>query len=154
MGAVHWHLVVVHVPVVGLFFSFILLVCAHITKQEILYKISYSFIIICAVFAVCAYISGPLAYEAQTDLDKEYVDKHAMLGKISFMAMIILGIASFSAIAQYFQEEKPSSLHRYVILCMVVIIMYLLCWTAHTGGAIRHLPIRKTNVFIFPSLGS
>ena len=153
MNSVHWHLVVVHVPVVGLFFTFALLVCAHVTKQEILYKISYSFAICCAVFAVLAYISGPLAYEAQVDLDKKYVDPHAILGKISFMAMIILGVVALSAIAQYVQQEQPSTLHRYVILFMIIALIYLLCWTANTGGAIRHIPIRGGNI-IFPSLGN
>ena len=154
MSAVHWHLVVVHIPVVGLFFTLALLVCAHISKQEILYKISYSFAIVCAVFAVCAYVSGPLAYEAQSDLDKTYVDSHALLGKISFMAMVVLGMAALSAIAQYIQQEKPSTIHRFIILFMVLVLVYLLCWTAHTGGAIRHIPIRGIDLFIFPSLGN
>lgn len=154
MSAVHFHLIVVHIPVVGLLFTVILLVCAHTLKQEVIYKIGYSFVVLCAIFAVCAYISGPLAYEAQQDLDKSYVDRHAMLGKVSFMAMVVLGIAAFSAVAQYLQGEKPSSLHRYTILIMAFIVVYLLAWTAHTGGAVRHIPTRETDLFVFPSLGS
>lgn len=149
MDFIHIHLVVVHLPIVGLMFTILLLLCAHIFKEEILFKISYSFLLLCAFFAIIAYVSGPLAYEAGQHLESEseYVENHAILGKICFLAIIILGVISFSALASYFQEEKPSSMHRYIILFAAIVIFFFLGWTANLGAKIRHEHMRKVNIF-------
>lgn len=156
MNAAHLHLMIVHLPVVGALAAGIILLVGHILRQELLYKLGYGFLIGCALGVVVAYLSGQAAYEFLQEsypLDEksaELVESHGILGRASMIGLLLLGAACLNACLQYLQGERPPFWLQIVILVGLVVMLYLLAWTSHQGGMIRHPEICGDSLPIFP----
>ena len=154
MNAPYLHLVTVHLPVVGLMAALVILIASQFRKDEFLNKLGYSFVLFCAVTACIAYFTGGATYESLESRLTEarpIIEDHAIIGRAAFVGMILLGVAVLSAFFQYWQEEKPAAWHRWAILIATVALCYILAWTAHLGGQVRHDEIRGVPS-VFPAL--
>jgi hypothetical protein len=141
MNPIQIHLMLAHLPVVGLLASVALLVIALFTKSELLFKTACGFLIACSLFAVGTYLSGPPSYEiveAANLGSKEVVERHALFGQISFVGMILLAAATIGALIQYAQGDPPGRPIRWLLLFAAILLAIVLAWTAHEGGEIRH----------------
>lgn len=156
MNAAHLHLMLVHLPVVGSLAAGIILLVGHLLRQEILYKLGYGFLIGCAALVVGAYFSGESAYEfleIAYPLDDEsaaLVETHGILGRVSMIGLLLLGAASLNASLQYWQGDRPAVWLQIVILVGLLVMLYVLAWTSHQGGMIRHPEVRMDHLPIFP----
>lgn len=156
MTAAYIHLVVVHLPVVGSLFVAAWLALGHFLNNDLLLKISYGTLVVLALFGIAAYYSGPSAYEqleAELASSKPWVEQHAVIGRAAFMLLIVTAVLAFQALLQFLQEEPPANWLRRTILGMTLALVYLLAWSAHLGGEIRHTEIRDA-FSPFPSLES
>jgi hypothetical protein len=156
MTAAYIHLVVVHLPVVGSLFVAAWLALGHFLKSDLLLKIGYGTLVVLALFGIAAYYSGPSAYEqleAELAASKPWVEQHAVIGRAAFMLLIVTAALAVQALLQFLQEEPPATWLRRTILGLVLVLVYLLAWSAHLGGEIRHPEIRD-GFSPFPSLDS
>ncbi|MGE4619206.1 MAG: hypothetical protein AAEJ04_05290, partial [Planctomycetota bacterium] len=110
MGSTWAHLLVVHIPVllspVALFF----LIRAMRSSATTDFKLAHSFVLICAIASIVAYLTGPTAAEwlaERIDMIQEQVENHGLWGRISFTVMVLAGAASLIAILAYLQGEEP-----------------------------------------------
>lgn len=145
MTAAELHLMVVHLPVVGCLFVAVLLVLGHVLGSDLLLKVGYGFSIALALLGVAAFYSGPSAYEQlQTELlaQKPWVEQHALVARAAFIGLVVCGALAVQAHLQFLQEEPPARWLRFTILVLVLAMSYLLAWSAHLGGAIRHHEVR------------
>ncbi len=141
MNPIQVHLMLAHLPVVGLLASIALLVVAQFAKSELMFKTACGFLIACSLFAVGTYLSGPPSYEiveAAELADEEIVERHALFGQISFVGMILLAAVTLGALIQYAQGDGPGSAIRWALLAASLVLAVVLAWTAHEGGEIRH----------------
>lgn len=141
MNPVQIHLMLAHLPVVGLLAVVALLVVAITAKSELLFKTACGFLLACSLFAVGSYLSGPPSYEiieAAHLAEEEIVERHALFGQISFVGMILLAAMTLGGIIQYFQGEAPGRAMRAALLAAAILMAAVLVWTAHEGGEIRH----------------
>jgi len=141
MNPVQIHLMLAHLPVVGMLASISLLIVAMAAKSELLFKTACGFILACALFAAGCYLSGPPSYEiieAAELAEEEIVERHALFGQVSFVGMILLAAVTLAGIIQYFQGERPGRALRTALLAAAILMAGLLVWTAHEGGEIRH----------------
>ena len=147
MTAAHIHLMVVHLPVVGSLFVAVLLGLGHLWKNDLLSKVGYGFLVGLVPFVLAAYYSGPSAYdqlESELVASKFWVEQHAVIGRAAFILMIVVTVLAVQALLQFAQEEPPASWLRFTILGGVALLIYLMAWSAHLGGQIRHPEIRPT----------
>ncbi|MDA0842069.1 MAG: hypothetical protein O3B01_06590 [Planctomycetota bacterium] len=154
MTAVRLHLMVVHLPVVGCLFVLAILLVAHQTRQEIVFKIGYGLLLFCTVSGAVAYISGGYAYEqlaSKPVVQVEHTDPHALIARAAFTLLVVAGVATLSVFLQYLQGENPHVWHRRGILIATFVLVYLFAWTAHLGGRVRHEEIRESS-YLFPEI--
>ena len=155
MTAAALHLIVVHLPVVACPLTLLLLLVAHQQRSDLLFKLGYSSIIGCAVAAAVAYYSGPEAYEQLEEIlvtHKSWVEQHAVIARAAFVVLIINAVLAIQALLQFAQDEPPARWLRWLIAIFLLAVCYLLAWSAHLGGEIRHTEIRQLEWLIFPRL--
>ncbi|MEM9596618.1 MAG: DUF2231 domain-containing protein [Acidobacteriota bacterium] len=153
MTAAHIHLMVVHLPVVGCPLVLALLVLGHLLREDLLLRVGYGLLVMCAAFGAMAYYSGPSAYElleARLAPEKAWVEHHAVLARVAFVGLVLLGVVAAQALLQFFQEEPPARALRLGILVGTAVLCYLLAWSAHAGGQIGHPEIREGLTWLFP----
>lgn len=109
MNSVHIHLVVTHLPVVGAFLGFPILLIGIIKKNLDLKFISYGIYIVCAISAGYPYITGEDAEEIVEELpgiSETLIEQHEHFATYSLTSIIILGIIVLLSII-VFQNSIP-----------------------------------------------
>ncbi|MEM6794450.1 MAG: hypothetical protein AAF725_10750 [Acidobacteriota bacterium] len=164
MTAVHIHLMLVHLPVVGVLFAAVILLFAQLMKRDLLTIVGYCTLLACAATAAAAYYSGPSAADqlgaslgggqsaGGGDPLTDWVEQHALIAKVFFIALVLAAVLAMQALLHFFQGDAPPGWLRWVILGSVAVLCYLGAWSAHLGGAIRHVEIREPEWLIFPHL--
>ena len=155
MNAPQIHLLLVHVPVIGVPFTLVLLLFSQFRRDEFLFKLSCGFLLICLLAGIGAYFSGPPSMELldqQYDVAKEPMEQHAVMGKTAFTALVFQGALILNIGVQYLRGETPPRWLRWLLVALVCITCYLLAWSAHLGGHIRHPEIRESLNWLFPPL--
>lgn len=154
MNAAHLHLLVVHLPVVGCPVALLLMLVALRRGDDALLRLAWLFLIATAVLAVVAYYSGPPAYELlATELEpvKQLVEDHAVVARAAFVGMVVAAALAVQGWLQFLQQETPPRWLRWTIAALTLLLCYLLAWSAHLGGALRHPEVRDA-LGIFPGL--
>jgi len=152
MNAAQLHLMTVHVPVLGAGLAAVLLAVGVWRRNLLVEQLALFGLVVSALGAVTAYLSGPGAYEildAGYVVDKALIEHHAVLGKAAFVGMAVLGVAAVTALLQHAQGEAPPRALNFVLVGGGLCLGWLLAWTAHEGGSIRHPEIRGA-LPIFP----
>jgi uncharacterized membrane protein len=155
MSAVHIHLRAVHRPVVLCPLVALLLAIGLWKKSDGLQKQGYAILIACAAAGTVAFYSGPSAFELlqeQLQEERALVEDHAAIARAAFIATLVAAALAIQALLQFAQEEPPVRWLRVAILVLVLAVCYLMAWSAHLGGQIRHPEIRESTFAIFPRL--
>lgn len=142
----HLHLILNHIPVVGIGFTILLFIIAIIKNNKELINISFIFVFITAIWAVFVYCRGFPAQDFLKDfvgssdsLIKERVEK-------SVVALIFIQLTCLiSLIAFILQKFYNRSLKLLNILILVLLIASggFISWSANLGGKISHPEIRS-----------
>ena len=70
MNAAHWHLVLNHIPLIGIGFVALLMVIAFLRKSSELVSVSMVLAVIVALFAIPAYLTGEPAEEVVSRIEE------------------------------------------------------------------------------------
>jgi uncharacterized membrane protein len=146
MNPIVVHVVVVHVPVVGLLFAALTALAAAVWDDRRLMILALAFTALCAIAGVVAYGSGPAAYErlraGLEPADIAMADGHAILGKISFAALVLLGVGVLQTALRWSGGTPPPRWASWALTAVLFLAAALLAYTAHLGGGIRHPEVR------------
>ena len=148
MSAQQLHLIVAHLPVIGLPVVLFVYAFALRWRDERLRKLCWLLIIGFAASSAVSYFSGPAAFElldAAGKVDeatRAISEEHALLGRGSFAAMVLLGLGCVVAFLGFVQGTPPGRALRLGIAITGWVIVLLLAWTAHEGGELRHVELR------------
>lgn len=152
MTATHLHLLVVHLPVVGCPVALVLMLEAMRRRDDALLRLGWLFLIATATLGVIAYYSGPPAYQLlETELSpvKDRVEDHAVIARAAFVGLVVAAALAVQGWLQFLQEETPPRWLRWTIVVLTLLLCYLLAWSAHLGGALRHPEVRDVQG-VFP----
>lgn len=148
MDAVHLHLILNHVPVLGTIFGFVLLAIGLIRRSDELQRAGLVTFVVAAVITIPVYVSGTIAYEPLEELLEDidpaaegFIDQHETAGLIAFLVTLVLGIVALATLLVW---KRPEIARRLVIASLVLAIVVggVVGWTANIGGQIRHTEIR------------
>jgi len=154
MNGAQLHLLTVHLPVVGMFAALVLMTLAIVRGSEAMVRTALGFVIFGTLFAAPAYFSGPAAMKVLkgfTAVDEHLIEQHAILARGAFYAAVLLAAIGL----KIWLSSTSSTTSRGVrvgLLCAILAIAWLMAWTAHLGGIIRHPEIREPSLWLFPDL--
>jgi uncharacterized membrane protein len=145
VNAAHLHLVLNHVPVLGVLFACALVAAAAWRRSEELRAAAWITLAVAAAFAVAAYLSGESAEEVVERLPgvaEEAIEAHEESAEAALVATVVaggLGLA-FAAL-----RRRVPAVGRWAwrgTALAAAAAAALLVRTAYLGGFIRHSEIR------------
>ncbi len=147
LTAAYTHIVIGHLPVVGLIFTLVVTLLGLFFSDRRLILIGCAFTVVCAIGAVIAYGSGPPAFDQlRGGLDKatvELAEQHAVIGRAAFIGAILAGIVALQGLLRTAADDGPSPWLGRGLAALLIVVAGLMAWTAHLGGGIRHPEARS-----------
>ena len=152
MNAAHIHLLTVHLPVVLCPLVAVLLAVGALRSSDGLQRVGYVVLIVAAAAGAVAFYSGPSAFDLLQEKlaeERSLVEDHAAIARAAFIATLVTAAIAIQALLQFAQEEPPARWLRRTILIGTLLACYLMAWSAHLGGHIRHPETRDSSFFFF-----
>lgn len=141
-NAAHWHVVLNHIPIVGFFFAFLVLLLSEFSSCSAWRKVGWFLVIVSAAFLYPVYQTGEQAHEMVSKLENvlpPQIDHHE---EKAIMAIWCSGITGVLALLAFFAEGVKGKClirpFRLIILLGVFCSLAFFSYTAFEGGLIRH----------------
>lgn len=145
MSDAHWHLILTHIPILGVPAGLALLVWGLLKKSADLRTAALVAFILCAVFAFLAKQTGEGAEEQIEHFpgfSKTLVHEHEEMAEKASLLTGILGVTSFVLlIAHQRGRELPKATYP-VVVALALTCSGVLAYTGALGGPISHSEIR------------
>lgn len=146
MNAAHLHLILNHLPVIGMVIALALLIYGLIRQSAEIKRVALGLTFIAAITTPAVYLSGENAEDIVEDLgvSESFIETHEGHAETALiLSQITALIALISLIAA---KKRPASLQRwtYLTLAATLVTSGSLGLTANSGGQIRHTEIRDT----------
>ncbi len=146
MNPAYLHLIVSHVPIVGIGFVILLFIIGLISKSDELINISLIFLIFLALFTIVVHQTGESAeeyLEEKPGFSEKLVLEHDYAADLAFVFVEVVGaLALISLAAKRFKKKYANTL---VIITLIGLIVtgVLMMRAANLGGMISHPEIRS-----------
>ncbi len=145
MNDVHFHLVVTHLPIVGVLIGFLILLAGYITKSPQVKTTALGIFIFSALAAIAAFYTGEGAediVEKLPGVSETLIHKHEELAELFYTVMLILGGVSLVTL---FINYKKSTFAKYGFVAVLLLSMSCIViskFVGTSGGEIMHSEIR------------
>ncbi|MEW6144029.1 MAG: hypothetical protein AB1598_03315 [Thermodesulfobacteriota bacterium] len=145
MNAAHWHLILNHIPLIGIGFVILLFIIALLRKSSELKNVALVFTVIVALWAVPAYLTGEPAEEIVEDMpgiSEDLIHEHEEMAEKAFIFIeAVGGIALIGLVGGRFNRKLGDTLAVITLLGLLA-GGGLIAYTANLGGKIHHQEIR------------
>jgi uncharacterized membrane protein len=146
MSPVHVHLLLNHVPVVGIGFAFLVLLIGVLRNSDELKKVAFGLFVLAALITVPVYLSGEPSEDAVEHLPgvaKSVIESHEESALIAFIATGLLGLVSLVGIALLGRARAIPKWFGAIALVLALVTGGLMARTGNLGGQVRHTEIRN-----------
>jgi hypothetical protein len=146
MNDVHFHLVVTHLPIVGVLIGFLVLLAGYFTKSPQVKTTALGIFIFSALAAIAAFYTGEAAEDIVENLpgiSETLIHTHEEQAELFYTMMLILGGAS---LVTMFIHYKKSTFVKYgfmVVLLLSISNIVISKFVGTSGGEITHIEIRS-----------
>ncbi|WP_456429017.1 hypothetical protein [Rhodocaloribacter sp.] len=147
MSAAHVHLLLNHVPILGILFGTLLLAFALWRKKPELVRLSLGLFVFTGLVAIVVYLTGEGAEELVEHgpgVSESLIEAHEDAALFAFIAALVLGAASLAALFVRDLQQRLAP----VVLALAVVTSGLMVWTGAQGGQINHPEIRSDTAVI------
>jgi len=154
MDAVHIHLLLNHVPIIGTIFATVLFAYAFLRRSDELKRLSMLLIVLAAVVAIPVFLTGEPSEEAVEQLagvDKGLIEQHESTGKLSLYLVLAAGILSMLGTMLMRTRKEIARWFVFAALAMSAVSAVSMAVTGNLGGQIRHSEIRNSASTTTPS---
>jgi hypothetical protein len=131
----HLHLLLNHLPTVGLGIAAGLLVAALLKKSEDLKQASFVAFFLLALLAIPAYLTGSaaqFALQGRPDVSQDVMAAHQDAALLALILMEITGVVAWLALWRFRRW------HQGGVLILAIVTLALMASAANIGGHIRH----------------
>lgn len=144
MNQTHIHLLITHLPIFGSLLGTLVLGFGMWKKSSTTKIAAHYLLIISAIGAGIAYITGEAAEETVENIQgvsENVIEQHADFAMYALIALIVVGIASLLTIYLAYIKNTFSKSTTTLTLFLAVISFVLVARTGYLGGQIRHTEI-------------
>ena len=144
MNQTHIHLLITHLPIFGSILGGLVLAHGLWTKSNQTKIAAYNLLIISAIGAGIAYLTGEAAEESVENIQgviEATIETHEEFALFALIALIILGVASIIGLFLTIKKSPLTRTTAFVILFISIISFGLVARTGYLGGQIRHTEI-------------
>lgn len=146
MNEAHFHMLVNHFPIIGLFFGFTILVVGILKKNTALRKTAYFIFLFCMIMGKITMMTGDKAEHYVENLpgfSHDYIHEHEEAAELFMKPLYLLGLISIFGLVGLYKTRKSEKLVSYCVLGLAAISLFLSKNAGTTGGEIRHTEIRE-----------
>lgn len=145
MNMIHLHLMLNHIPVVGIPITIFILLAGLYMKERSVINVGLVLAVIIALASIPVYLTGEEAEKAAEKLpgvSEALIEEHEEVAKPAFVLMLVSGGLALASIAT--GRVRRDLLPKAVVAAVVGLLISggLMAWTANLGGKIRHPEIR------------
>jgi uncharacterized membrane protein len=136
-----------HIPVLGTAFGLALLAWALLKRSEELKRVSLGVLVIVALFAIPAYLTGEPAEEAIEHLpgvNEDAIEEHEDAAKFAFAGDLVLGVVALGGLVVFRGSRFAPAWLDILVLVLAVLVFAMMVRTANLGGHIRHPELSLT----------
>ncbi len=146
MNNAHWHLLLNHIPVLGVWFALAAMLIGLVFRNVVMMRSSWVLLVVCALMTIPVYLTGDPAEEMVERLpgvSEQILDQHEDLGKPALISMLILGALALGSLAISWRNEKWVRPLAIPTIALTLLCGGLIVYTAYLGGQVRHSEIRS-----------
>jgi uncharacterized membrane protein len=146
MNWAHVHLLLNHIPVIGIGFGILLLAAGWVRKSEEVKRIGLQFFVLLGVLTLPVYLTGEPAQkivQALPGVSKQIIEQHEEAALLALIAMSILGLFALVGLILFRQREVLPSWVVTTSFILSLVVGVLMARTANLGGQVRHTEIRS-----------
>jgi hypothetical protein len=150
----HYHLLLNHVPTVGMVIAIGLFLLAVVRRNDHLLHASFEVFFGIALVTLPLYITGVTAaarIEGRPDVSMAAIDAHHDSALLAFIVMEIAGFVAWLGLWQSRRLGQPSRSVFSVMAVLSVLSLALMANAANIGGEIRHPEIKIDESAIAPA---
>jgi uncharacterized membrane protein len=141
MSFIHVHLLLNHIPIMGVAFGLLVLLAALYFHSADLRRASLVIFILIGAAAGAAYFTGEEAEEAVKGLSgftEATVLRHDDAAWYAVIAAILLGLVALGGLWRFRGTAAPPRWFTATALTLAILTSGLMVWTGWIGGQIRH----------------
>ena len=157
MSAAHLHLMLNHIPLLGLLFGVVLLAYGLWRGSEDVQKASLGLLAIAGLSAIAVYLTGEPAEEVVEGLagvSYDAIEAHEEWGLYALIAGIATGVLALGALLLGWLRERLGRGTVVLTLVLALLSSGLIGYTANLGGKISHPELRGETVSAVDGNGS
>ena len=146
MNWAHIHLILNHIPLIGVGFTILLFIFALIRNSKDLINVSLIFTIIVALWAIPAYLTGEPAEEIVEELpgiSENLIKQHEEMAEKAFIFLEVVGALALITLIVKSYSQKLGGWLMYLTLIGLLVGGGMIAWTANLGGRINHPEVRS-----------
>jgi hypothetical protein len=147
MNGAHLHLVLNHLPVLGVGFGLLLLLAARFRRSTELTRAALVVFVLAAGAAGTAYLTGEPAEEAVEGLatvTEVSIEQHEEAATVALVLTGLLGAGALLGLVGFRRQALPPSWFTSAALIGALVAGGSMAYTANLGGQIRHPEIAGT----------
>lgn len=145
MNAAHFHLMLIHVPVLGTIFCFVLLAFGILKKNDLLMKTALGALVVVALLSIPAYLTGEPAEEIVERLpgvQENAIEPHEEAAEGAFLSVLVAGILALAGLLCFRKGRLMPRWFAGLVLILSLVSGVLMGRTAYLGGKIHHSELR------------
>ncbi len=146
MNDAHFHLVVTHLPIVGVLIGFLVLLTGYFTKNSQVKTTALGIFIFSALAAIAAFFTGEGAEEIVEKLpgvSETLIHAHEEQAEIFYTMMLILGGLSLVTMLIHYKKYAFAKYGFIVVLLLSISSIVMSKFVGTSGGEIVHAEIRS-----------
>lgn len=146
MDSAHPHLILNHLPIVGMLFSLLLLMAGLVRKNTSVIEAALVAIVLTGVLTIPAFLTGEAAEEVLEQVspaDRKFIHPHEEAGEVALWVTLAAGVAAATTLLLNRRKNIPYLV--YGVLLLSVVSLGALIRTGNLGGHVRHSEIRPAN---------
>jgi hypothetical protein len=142
----HVHLMINHIPVIGIPGVILLLVYSLVRKSEEVKMVSFGLFVLIALMTFAVFFTGDAAQQTVKDLPgvtRADIERHEEMADYALMLVEALGVLALAGLVFLRRFGRIPRVIVILVLVMSLITAVVAGLTANLGGRIRHTEVRS-----------